>query len=114
MHWFKPNFKSIYGILGRPDQMATPAAVERIEDVRRRMLDIMTAEGLDVQRRDLFSKIRYAGSIHALWYARSDVMAALAGQLGEQSARQRMTDVSLRFTGLLPEARTLQRPRRLI
>ena len=111
MRWFKPNLKSIYGILGRPDPIARPDATIRVETVRRAMLDTMAADGIDIQYRQVFNKIRYAGSIQSLWYARSDVMGALAAERGEAFAQQRMADLSRLFSGLLPEARDYRPPR---
>ena len=61
---------------------------------------------------EVVNKVRYADSIQTLWYARSDVMAALAGKLGEGLATQHLADVSLQFTGLLPEARDFRLRRR--
>lgn len=113
MRWLKPNLKSIYNILGRPDPVAQPSTATRIEAVRRIMLDAMASAALDIEHREVMRKIRYAGSIQSLWYARSDLMSALAGELGEEPARQRMHDVSHLFKGLLPEARDYRPPRPL-
>lgn len=112
MRWFKPNLKSIYNILGQPDSMAE-SATKRTEEVRQAMLDTMTAAGLDVQYRETFSKIRYAGSIRSLWYARSDVMLALADARGEAFAQRCMAEVSRLFMGALPEARDYRQHQRL-
>ncbi len=110
MRWYKPNLKSIYSLLGQPDRPpAPPADTASTEEVRFGMLAIMSAAGVDLRNPAVFNKVRYAGSIQSLWYARSDVMAALSSELGEASARRHVVEMTARFKGLLPEARDVER-----
>ena len=48
-------------------------------------------------------RIRFGGDALALWYARADLMGALAGLHGEQVARTRMVSLSVLFEGTLPK-----------
>lgn len=112
MRWFKPRMQSIYNILGQADRPTPPAAKARLEAVRHSMLDIMTATGLDVRRIDLFTKIRFALTAESLWYARSDLMFALSGVLGEERAHAHIMEITRQFIGLLPQARQATRTRR--
>ncbi len=112
MRWFKPNFRSVHSLLGRVGPAEPAAVTSPTEDMRQTLLDAMATAGLGLQHQDVISKIRYAGSLQTLWYARSDVMAAVAAERGEEYARQCLEDVSLGFVGLLPEARGYKQPRR--
>lgn len=105
-------FFSLYNILGQHDRPAKPAAKVQLEELRQHMLDVLRAAGLDVRCNDLFTRIRYALTAESLWYARSDVMYALASEIGEQRARAHIIEISARFAALLPHARHAHRIRR--
>ena len=51
-------------------------------------------------------RVRNAPDVHGLWYARSDLMAILANAYGEKVAREKVTDISSKFKGLLPHSLT--------
>ncbi len=73
-----------------------------MEAVRRLMLETMTEIGLDQRHTTVFGKISYADDIHALWYARSDLMTVLAAERGEVYASEKIAAISALFDGLLP------------
>ena len=104
MRWFKPNLKSsIYALLGHgpaPSALHLDAAMD---DIRQAMLALLGSQGV-AQHPLLVRRLRYAGDVQALWYARSDLMAALAASQGEAKARQAVEQVSVLFKGLLPES----------
>lgn len=74
---------------------------EGTEDVREAMLASLGPAG-PRHFPAITRRIRYANDIHALWYLRGDLMAALASMHGEAAARQKMASISAQFRGLLP------------
>ena len=74
---------------------------EGTEDVRESMLNSLGQAG-PRHFPAITRRIRYANDIHALWYLRGDLMAALASMHGEAVARQKMASISSQFQGLLP------------
>ena len=105
MRWTKPNLKSIYGLLGHSPLLAEPATDADTDAVRQVMLDAIHGNNLAERHPQLHSRVTHAPSIHALWYARCDLMTALASELGEAVAQSHMAVISHRFVGLVPEAR---------
>lgn len=49
-------------------------------------------------------RIRFAEDAKQLWFLRGELMAALASMGDEASARQKITQISDMFRGLLPSA----------
>lgn len=101
MRWLKPTLRSVYGLLGNPPAPTESILDEGTEDVRESMLCALGPSGPrhfpQVTRR-----IRYASDIHALWYLRGDLMAALANMHGEAEARRKIANITAQFRGLLP------------
>ncbi len=112
MRRLKPNLRSIFGLLGQTGPMTEPAMELRTEDVRQAMLDAMTACGLEELHPNIVRRISYADDIQALWYARGDVMTALASARGEAFAQEAMAVLSRLFYGLLPEANNHRKSQR--
>lgn len=106
MRWLKPNLRgSLFGWLGSSGP-PTPSTLEsRTEAIRQSMLELL---GDDGTRRFpvLVRRIRYAGDVHALWYLRGDLMAALAALGSERAAREQMAELTDQFRGLLPAGLT--------
>lgn len=102
MRWFKhEGLSALYGRLSGP----TPdpeRMVHRVEDIRVAMLDMLGELGEQTYPQ-VARRIRYGGDALALWYARADLMAALAGLHGEQLARTRMVSLLVLFEGTLPK-----------
>ncbi|WP_211332937.1 hypothetical protein [Pseudorhodoferax soli] len=73
----------------------------RLEDIRRLMLAQLATVAHAEQRANLAVRIKSAAGPEALWALRGDWMAALADHEGLLLARQRMSDVSFMFSGLL-------------
>lgn len=102
MAWLKPNIRnSLYGLLGGNTEPSDSVLSNGTEDVRESMLACLGPEG-SRQFPHLVRKIRYAMDIHALWYLRGDLMAALSSSQGESAARQEIERISRQFQGLLP------------
>lgn len=114
MRWFKPNLNSIYSLLGRTAPQTSPAAAFSTEAVRQMMLETMTAIGLEQSQPQVYHRIFFAQDIQALWYARSDLMTALASEHGESFAQEKIALVSSRFDGLLPSSLKYREPPHLL
>ena len=112
MRWQKPNLKSIYGLLGQAGPPAEPYLGARMETVRQAMLDAMASAGLGQRHLHIVGRIQFAQGIQALWYVRSDMMTALAAELGEAAAREKIDALSALFEGLLPKGFSYQQPPR--
>jgi hypothetical protein len=74
----------------------------RLEDIRLAMLDMLGEEGAK-QHPQVARRIRFGGDAQALWYARADLMTALASASGERLARVRTESLSVLFDGMLPK-----------
>jgi hypothetical protein len=69
--------------------------------VRQRMLDLL-GDSADLTHDPLVQRIRHASEAEALWYARHDLLVALAEVHGEAAARQSIAALNALFAGLLP------------
>ena len=114
MRWFKPNLNSVYSLLGRTAPQASPAAAFRTEAVRQIMRETMTAIGLEQSHPQVYHRIFFAQDIQALWYARSDLMTALASEHGESFAQEKIAALSSLFDGLLPPSLKYREPPHLL
>jgi hypothetical protein len=102
MRWPKPNLKrSIYSLLGNPVAPSESILENGTEDIREAML-VMLGESGPKQFPQITRRIRYASDIQALWYLRGDLMGALAAMHGELAAREKISSITSRFRGLLP------------
>jgi hypothetical protein len=115
MTWF--NTKDLRSTISAMLSVSTAPApdparqAEMLEDLRAKMLALAAlAPG---PRSDLLARrIRYAGSVEPLWYARGELMGLLAKVHGELAAREQLEELGGQFKALLP--RGLQsRPSRL-
>jgi len=102
MRWLKPNLRnSIYGLLGHGAPPSDSTLEIRTEDIREAMLNLLGDSGTR-QFAQLTRRIRYANDLQGLWYLRGDLMAALAGTLGERDARDKVRAITDMFKGMLP------------
>jgi hypothetical protein len=76
---------------------------DRTEEIRERMLDILGDSGAQL-RPIVRRRIQYAPDLEALWYMRSEWMAAVSATQGEAAAAAHVRRLNLSFTGLLPDA----------
>jgi hypothetical protein len=74
----------------------------RLEDIRLAMLDMLGEEGA-ARFPGVARRIRASADAQGLWYARAELMAALADLHGEAVARTRMVSLSVLFDGMLPK-----------
>ena len=103
MRWLKPNLRSIYGLLGStaPAVHSHSHLEDGTEEVREAMISSLGATG-PKQFPHIARRIRYANDIHALWYLRGDLMAALSAMHGEAAARKKIFGITQQFQGLVP------------
>ncbi len=69
------------------------------------MLDAALKNAL-TNRPELVRRISFAPDLQTLWYVRSELMAAIAFERGEQCALIEIAAISHLFDDLLPEARS--------
>ena len=117
MHWPKKlDVRSGWHSLWKPQPGMPPSTLPteagsesahahpRLEELRLHMLDAVAPPRQLLRHAALVRKLLQARSIEALWYLRSDMMAALAGDHGEAQARHMLDTLTTLFNGLLPEA----------
>ena len=101
MRWIKPGLRNtISAILSSEARQQTP---ESLEPVRLAMLGILGKEGAD-RNPMLHQRLMYLHDAHALWYARSEVVAVLSQLHGEAQAVAMVKNLSPMFRGLLPKS----------
>jgi len=101
MRWLKPSLRSIYGLLGNPPHSSDSMLEGGTEDVREAMLSCLGEAG-PRHFPQITRRIRYANDVHALWYLRGDLMAALSTMHGEATARKMILNITAQFQGLVP------------
>lgn len=80
-------------------------SIQALDDIRHAMLDGLTRPDIQTPSK-LELRVTYAHDLHDLWYLRGDLMAAIAALHGESAARQKLTEISNMFKGLLPKSLT--------
>lgn len=101
MRWFKPGIRnSISALLGSEVRKDSP---EALEPVRKAMLAALGTEGA-MASPQLTRRLNYLGDAHALWFARSEMMAVLSQLHGEAKAVDTLHNLSPVFRGLLPNS----------
>ena len=103
MRWISTQtFATLYERLvsRKPD---AGEVAHRLEDIRHAMLSLLGDEGV-ARYPQLARRIEFCVDEMALWYARSELMAALADLYDEETAHRRLTRQSAMFRGLLPKS----------
>jgi hypothetical protein len=124
INWLKPRFprmrtgklnlkSSFFNLLGHVGGLrhAHPQSPEQVERLRQTMLEALGEAGAAAHP-ILARQLRCADDAIGLWYARTDLMAALAEQSGESLARQAMDRLNAQFAALLPPGMTAAAPGR--
>jgi hypothetical protein len=102
MRWVKTSITSIWGAMAGPAHASKAELFCRTEEVRSSMLDTLR-HGNAALVPSLQNRIECAADIQALWFMRSDWMAAIAVTQGETAARAHLHALNTRFAGLLPD-----------
>lgn len=101
MRWIKPVIRhSISALLGSDIRRHAP---ESLEPVRRAMLNTLGEDGAQASPR-LMRRLMYVHDAHALWFARTDMLAVLSRLHGEAKAVDAVRSLSPVFEGLLPRS----------
>lgn len=101
MRWIKPGLRNSISALLSGD--ARQHSTETLEPVRLAMLSILGKDGAALNPQ-LHQRLLYLHDAHALWYARSDLVAVLSQLHGEEQAVSMVHDLSPLFSGLLPKS----------
>lgn len=113
MRWMKPNLRSsLYALLGQAAEPSTDSVQQRMDQIRSAMLELLGERG-QADYPAFVRRVRFAVDIQALWYARSDLMGALATLHGEARAREQIEPVTTMFRGLLPDSLYARQHRRI-
>ena len=117
---FRDVFRGMFGLsklfgssVHLPDSTAASAEISRtrLEDIRGAMVSALGERGHDAYPA-LLRRLRCATDVQGLWYARSDLMAALAKLHGERHAQRQLRSLTNMFQGLLPPGLAAQIDRR--
>lgn len=101
MRWMKPGLRNtISALLGTEVRKDSP---EALEPVRLAMLSALGEEGAAINPR-LKHRLMYLHDAHALWYARSEMVAVLSRLHGEAKAVDTVIGLSPVFRGLVPNS----------
>ncbi|MBL8337572.1 MAG: hypothetical protein U1F00_23120 [Rhodoferax sp.] len=102
MRWAKTTLRnSFFGWMGHAAPAVPP---ERLDAVRRAMLDALAQAGITDGSTALERKLLFSKDIGELWYARPELMNALAASIGESRARDQLVGITRLFDGLQPGA----------
>lgn len=99
MRWAKTSLRnSFFGWFGRDPVVEPTQHLERVRAAMLQALDqLHGATNATLERRLLFAR-----HIDELWYARPDLMNAIAEREGESAARDRLAEITTLFQGNLP------------
>lgn len=95
----KPSLKStFFSLLGFAEATTPISQLELLEQLRQAMLATLGEEGNENFVR-VSRNLRYAEDVTGLWYARGDLMRALAAMHGELWAHQTLQELDTLFPG---------------
>jgi hypothetical protein len=100
MRWVKTTLSSVWGMVGFTPVPSDSVLTDRTEDIREIMLETLGNSGA-VKHPVVRRRIMYAADLEALWYLRSDWMAALSATQGEVAAAEHVRRLNISFAGLL-------------
>ena len=104
MRWMPPTLKRrIDALLGVKAGPSKDEVRRRMDSIRQAMLGLLGERGQS-DYPSLARRVNHALDVQALWYARSDLMGALASLHGEARAREQVESVNDLFHGVLPES----------
>lgn len=94
MRWAKTSLRnSFFGWMAHQDA-AEPS--DRVEDIRKAMLQLLE-QNPDGRNSTIERRVLFAQSLDDLWYARPELMTAVAAVRGEAIARNCLADVTRMF-----------------
>lgn len=103
MRRLKPTLRStFFNLLAHMGAGPDARQTAQLEALRQAMLDLLGEQGAQKHLR-VVRQLRMAPDAKTLWYARADLMAALASLHGESRARQGIDSLTRAFHGQLPK-----------
>ena len=90
-------------LVSRPGK--TRDAAHQLDEIRQAMLGLLGGDGARRYPK-LARRIEFCADEMALWYTRSELMAALADLHDEETAHRQLARQSVMFKGLLPKSMT--------
>ncbi len=101
MRWIKPSLRhSISALLGHETRKHSP---ESLEPLRQAMLKALGDEGAKANPK-LKHRLLYLHDVHALWYARAEMVSVLSRLHGEAIAVDMVRQLTPSFKGLIPKS----------
>lgn len=101
MSWLKSASASFFGAIGSLAPAPSESVLEdRCEELRQNMLSTLGEKG-SAAYPALRRRLMFASDVEALWYLRSEWMAALSHLLGERVAAAHLRSINIQFEGVL-------------
>jgi hypothetical protein len=100
MRWAKTSLRNSF--FGWMANEAVPEASDDLEVIRKAMLQTLDQGGGDTHTA-IERKLLFAHDVDQLWYARPELMNALAATRGEAAARACMDDITRLFQSRNPD-----------
>jgi hypothetical protein len=109
MRWTSASILSGVGSLfSSLSNDSVSAANRKNEKIRQTMLEALGEEGC-LEFPMLERRILFETNVQGLWYARSELMAALSSTHGEHEAKRQIDTLTRMFQGLLPRGLSMNR-----
>ena len=94
MRWAKTSLRNSF--FGWMAHQSTAEPSDRLEDIRKAMLQLLD-QSPDGQNSAIERRVLFAQDLDELWYARPDLMTAVAAVRGEAVARDCLADITRLF-----------------
>lgn len=108
MRWAKTSLRNSFFGWKANRPVAEPS--DHLEMLRKAMLQVLE-QGRDANNAALERKLLFASNIEELWYARPELMNAIAASQGESVARARLAQITQLFEdGTAGKPRARNRP----
>jgi hypothetical protein len=105
MSWLKSASSSFFGALGMTPAPSRAELSERTEEIRHAMVSVLGDNGVAIYPA-LRRRLMCATDAEAIWYLRSEWMAALSTLHGERVAAAHLRSINIQFEGLLKKGMT--------
>jgi hypothetical protein len=97
---------SLLGLLVQEHKPTDSSLLDQSEGIRQAMISVL-GDDAKIEHPVLLRRIRYAEDIQALWFLRSDLMAALSSLYGERRAHDVMAHLNDMFRGYMADAKAI-------
>jgi hypothetical protein len=112
MRWIKPGFaNSLHNFFAQTSITLRSQPTDCTEEIREAMLGLLGDRVDDRSTAALVKRLRLATDVQDLWFARGNLMSALAVLYGEGLARQKINALNALFDGQISAGISAQKPR---